>query len=85
MKPTKISNTPRKVATVVNRNAQTQTVGLFYPGGKRVDSESHQALESLVRKNTATSQAKTISAVSPGNGKWKDQVEHINHHLRGMS
>ena len=83
MKPTKDIQTPRKVASVVARNAQTQTVGLFYPGGKRVDTESHQALDQLVRQSTAVSLAKTVSATSPGNGKWKDQLDHINHHLKG--
>ena len=83
MKPTKDIPTPRKVASVVARNAQTQTVGLFYPGGKRVDTESHQALDQLVRQSTAVSLAKTVSATSPGNGKWKDQLDHINHHLKG--
>ena len=85
MKPTKDIQTPRKVASVVARNAQTQTVGLFYPGGKRVDTESHQALDQLVRQSTAVSLAKTVSATSPGNGKWKDQLDHINHHLKGNS
>ena len=60
-------------------------LGLFYPGGKRVDTESHQALDQLVRQSTAVSLAKTVSATSPGTGKWKDQLDHINHHLNGNS
>ena len=50
MKPKKME-TPRPVTSMVCRNAQTQTVGLFYPGGKRVDTESHQVLSFVCLEN----------------------------------
>jgi hypothetical protein len=53
MKPKETSRVVRAVPTLVARNAGTQTVGLFYPGGPRVQKESNHLFETMERKNTA--------------------------------
>ena len=75
----------RNIPTLVARNAGTQTVGLFYPGQARIQKESSELFNALERKNTALEHSKTISAASPGNGKWNQQIEHINAHLKSYT
>ena len=55
MRPREIPKTVKPVATLVQRNSSTQTVGLFYPGGSRIQRESIELLGNLERKNVALS------------------------------
>ena len=75
----------RSIQTLVSRNAGTQTVGLFYPGAARIQKETTELFDTLQRKDIALEQSKTISAASPGNGKWNQQIEHINAHLKSYT
>ena len=79
------SKVPRTVPTLVARNAATQTVGLFYPGGARIQKESSVLFDDLERKTSAIVKSKSVSAASPGNGKWNSQLEHINAHLKSYT
>lgn len=68
--------------TLVTRNGSTQTVGLFYPGGHRIQKESDEIFNNMERQTTALANSKSMSAISPGNGKWNQQIDHINQHLK---
>ena len=36
----------------------------------------------MERQTTALANSKAMSAISPGNGKWNQQIDHINQHLK---
>merc|ERR1712226_189861 len=66
------------------RNKGTQTVGLFYPGGKRMHQENQKQLEEEFNKlkNKSIDNMKFVSNVSPGQGYWRKQIDHVNGHVR---
>ena len=82
IRPKPMQPTPRAVPTLVTRNGSTQTVGLFYPGGHRIQKESDEIFQKMERQTTALANSKAMSAISPGNGKWNQQIDHINQHLK---
>jgi len=82
IRPKPAQPTPRAVPTLVTRNGSTQTVGLFYPGGHRIQKESDEIFNKMERQTTALANSKAMSAISPGNGKWNQQIDHINQHLK---
>ena len=55
LRPSEAPKITKPVATLVQRNSSTQTVGLFYPGGSRIQRESTEILGNLERKNIALS------------------------------
>jgi len=66
------------------RNRGTQTVGLFYPGGKRMHQEDQKRLEEEFNKikNKSSENQQFLSKISPGKGYWRKQVDHINGHIK---
>ncbi|XP_071381994.1 double zinc ribbon and ankyrin repeat-containing protein 1 [Centroberyx affinis] len=57
-------------------DGQTQTVGLFYPSGTE--------LQRRERRETRESRP-LLTAVSPGRGYWRKQLDHVCAHLRSYA
>lgn len=74
-----------KESTKHCKNRSTQTVGLFYPGGKRMQAEEQRKLEEEFTKMKNKSDTNLVSPISPGKGYWRKQVDHINGHLRAYA
>ncbi|XP_076817647.1 double zinc ribbon and ankyrin repeat-containing protein 1-like [Clavelina lepadiformis] len=68
-----------------SREVQTQTVGMFYPGGKKVVQEQEMLLEMRDRELRMRDKQPALTAVSPGKGYWRKQMDHICGHLRGYT
>uniref|UniRef100_A0A3Q4HTN0 Double zinc ribbon and ankyrin repeat domains 1 n=1 Tax=Neolamprologus brichardi TaxID=32507 RepID=A0A3Q4HTN0_NEOBR len=63
----------------------TQTVGLYYPSGTELQrKEQHRALQ-LLRKQVQSDRHPPLTAISPGRGYWRKQLDHVCAHLRSYA
>ncbi|KAH9492900.1 Double zinc ribbon and ankyrin repeat-containing protein 1 [Bulinus truncatus] len=60
----------------------TQTVGLFYPSQRQIDKSKEQEEEKLAMEKQMRDRKPLLTAVSPGRGYWRKQIEHICQHLK---
>ncbi|XP_078492254.1 double zinc ribbon and ankyrin repeat-containing protein 1 [Ciona intestinalis] len=67
------------------REVQTQTVGLFYPGGKKVNQEQEMMKEVRMQELKMRDKQPALTAVSPGRGFWRKQLDHICGHIRSYT
>nr|XP_009860289.1 double zinc ribbon and ankyrin repeat-containing protein 1 [Ciona intestinalis] len=67
------------------REVQTQTVGLFYPGGKKVNQEQEMMREVRMQELKMRDKQPALTAVSPGRGFWRKQLDHICGHIRSYT
>ncbi|XP_013367682.1 PREDICTED: double zinc ribbon and ankyrin repeat-containing protein 1 isoform X2 [Chinchilla lanigera] len=63
--------------TGVKKHAGTQTVGLFYPSSRQL-AANRPELEGRGR-------GPLLTAISPGRGYWRKQLDHISAHLRSYA
>ncbi|KAK3509975.1 hypothetical protein QTP70_023797 [Hemibagrus guttatus] len=66
-------------------DAQTQTAGLFYPSSADLQKRSQQREAELSRQGKMSDRKPLLSAVSPGRGFWRKQLDHICAHLRSYT
>jgi len=67
------------------REAQCQTVGLFYPGAKKMTQEQQLMEELRAQELRMRDKMPPLNAISPGRGFWRKQLDHICGHLRGYT
>ncbi|KAF4093290.1 hypothetical protein AMELA_G00000600 [Ameiurus melas] len=65
--------------------AQTQTAGLFYPSSADLQKRSQQREAELSRQGQMSDRKPLLTAVSPGRGFWRKQLDHICTHLRSYT
>nr|XP_012635497.2 double zinc ribbon and ankyrin repeat-containing protein 1 isoform X1 [Microcebus murinus]XP_020137610.1 double zinc ribbon and ankyrin repeat-containing protein 1 isoform X1 [Microcebus murinus]XP_020137611.1 double zinc ribbon and ankyrin repeat-containing protein 1 isoform X1 [Microcebus murinus]XP_020137612.1 double zinc ribbon and ankyrin repeat-containing protein 1 isoform X1 [Microcebus murinus]XP_020137613.1 double zinc ribbon and ankyrin repeat-containing protein 1 isoform X1 [Micro len=63
----------------------TQTVGLFYPSGKLIAKKDLELAAQKQKQEKMSDHRPFITAVSPGRGYWRKQLEHISAHLRSYA
>ncbi|KAM6144265.1 double zinc ribbon and ankyrin repeat-containing protein 1 [Erethizon dorsatum] len=63
--------------TGARKHAGTQTVGLFYPSGRQL------AVKGLELEGRG--RGPLLTAISPGRGYWRKQLDHISAHLRSYA
>lgn len=78
-------NVPLSKHDGTKKNVGTQTTGLFYPSGnllakKELEMASHQQ-----RQEKMSDHKPLLTAVSPGRGYWRKQLDHISAHLRAYT
>uniref|UniRef100_A0A8C1PY85 Double zinc ribbon and ankyrin repeat-containing protein 1 n=1 Tax=Cyprinus carpio TaxID=7962 RepID=A0A8C1PY85_CYPCA len=66
-------------------DAQTQTVGLFFPSSTELKKRSQQREAELGRQEQISDRKPLLTAVSPGRGYWRKQLDHICAHLRSYT
>uniref|UniRef100_A0A8C5FQD3 Double zinc ribbon and ankyrin repeat domains 1 n=1 Tax=Gadus morhua TaxID=8049 RepID=A0A8C5FQD3_GADMO len=76
-----VTATPTRARAPPTEDRQTQTVGLFYPSGAELQ-KSHQQRELAEQ---AAPRRPLLTAVSPGRGYWRQQVDHVCAHLRAYA
>ncbi|XP_029638162.1 double zinc ribbon and ankyrin repeat-containing protein 1 [Octopus sinensis] len=60
----------------------TQTIGLFYPSQREITKKEMQDEEKKSYEKQLRDRQPLLTAISPGRGFWRKQVEHICHHLK---
>ncbi|XP_045082447.1 double zinc ribbon and ankyrin repeat-containing protein 1 isoform X3 [Coregonus clupeaformis] len=69
----------------VRADQQTQTVGLFYPSGTELHRKGQQVTLELRRQEQMRDRRPLLTAISPGRGYWRKQLDHVCAHLRSYT
>ncbi|XP_034350804.1 double zinc ribbon and ankyrin repeat-containing protein 1 isoform X14 [Arvicanthis niloticus] len=72
-------------ATGSKKDMGTQTSGLFYPSGKLLAKKELEAASHRQRQEKMSDHRLVLTAVSPGRGYWRKQLDHISAHLRSYA
>ncbi|KAM4842015.1 double zinc ribbon and ankyrin repeat-containing protein 1 isoform 3-T4 [Thomomys bottae] len=67
------------------KNTGTQTAGLFYPSGKLLAQKELEMASHKQRQEKMNDHKPLLTAVSPGRGYWRKQLDHISAHLRSYA
>ncbi|XP_069843860.1 double zinc ribbon and ankyrin repeat-containing protein 1-like isoform X2 [Dipodomys merriami] len=67
------------------KNTGTQTAGLFYPSGKLLAQKELEMASHKQRLEKMNDHKPIITAISPGRGYWRKQLDHISAHLRSYA
>ncbi|XP_066243156.1 double zinc ribbon and ankyrin repeat-containing protein 1 isoform X2 [Saccopteryx leptura] len=67
------------------KNVGTQTAGLFYPSGKLLAKKELEMASHKQRQEKMSDHKPLLTAVSPGRGYWRKQLDHISAHLRSYA
>uniref|UniRef100_A0A3Q3F3E5 Double zinc ribbon and ankyrin repeat domains 1 n=1 Tax=Labrus bergylta TaxID=56723 RepID=A0A3Q3F3E5_9LABR len=75
---TKKLDTPR-------RDQSTQTVGLYYPSATELQRKEQQRALQLSMQHATKDRQPLLTAISPGRGFWRKQLDHVCAHLRSYA
>ncbi|XP_045050852.2 double zinc ribbon and ankyrin repeat-containing protein 1 isoform X2 [Desmodus rotundus] len=67
------------------KDVGTQTTGLFYPSGKLLAKKELEMASHKQRQEKMSDHKPLLTAVSPGRGYWRKQLDHISAHLRSYA
>ncbi|XP_051000727.1 double zinc ribbon and ankyrin repeat-containing protein 1 [Acomys russatus] len=67
------------------KDTGTQTSGLLYPSGKLLAKKELEAASHRQRQEKMSDHRPVLTAVSPGRGYWRKQLDHISAHLRSYA
>ncbi|XP_074553973.1 double zinc ribbon and ankyrin repeat-containing protein 1 [Halichoeres trimaculatus] len=74
----------KKQATPTTEQS-TQTVGLFYPSATELQRKEEERALQLSRHNATRDRQPPLTAISPGRGFWRKQLDHVCAHLRSYA
>ncbi|XP_023405764.1 double zinc ribbon and ankyrin repeat-containing protein 1 [Loxodonta africana] len=67
------------------KDVGTQTVGLFYPSSKLLAKKELELTSQEQRRAKMSDHRPILTAISPGRGYWRKQLDHISAHLRSYA
>ncbi|KAM9363826.1 LOW QUALITY PROTEIN: double zinc ribbon and ankyrin repeat-containing protein 1 [Symphorus nematophorus] len=76
---------PKVKSTTPTAEQHTQTVGLYYPSATELQRKEEQRTLQLSRQQATADRRPLLTAVSPGRGYWRKQVDHVCAHLRSYA
>ncbi|NXI53439.1 DZAN1 protein, partial [Chloroceryle aenea] len=63
----------------------TQTIGLFYPSSKLLERKELELISQKENLEKMSDHKPLLTAISPGKGYWRKQLDHICAHLRSYA
>ncbi|XP_063958666.1 double zinc ribbon and ankyrin repeat-containing protein 1-like [Lytechinus pictus] len=63
-------------------SVSTMTAGIFYPSNKELIKKDQEQQEAKAKQDAMSDRKVTLTAVSPGKGYWRQQMDHICGHLK---
>ncbi|XP_072713221.1 double zinc ribbon and ankyrin repeat-containing protein 1 isoform X2 [Ciconia boyciana] len=60
----------------------TQTIGLFYPSSKLLEKKELELISQKEKLEKMSDHKPLLTAISPGRGYWRKQLDHVCAHLR---
>ncbi|XP_061441817.1 double zinc ribbon and ankyrin repeat-containing protein 1 isoform X2 [Rhineura floridana] len=63
----------------------TQTIGLFYPSMKFLKKKECELVSQKEKLNETNDHKPLLTAISPGRGYWRKQLDHVCAHLRSYT
>ncbi|XP_008061424.1 double zinc ribbon and ankyrin repeat-containing protein 1 [Carlito syrichta] len=67
------------------KDVGTQTTGLFYPSGRLLEKKELEVTSQKQRQEKLRDHRPLLTAISPGRGYWRKQLDHISAHLRSYA
>ncbi|NXA62344.1 DZAN1 protein, partial [Mohoua ochrocephala] len=63
----------------------TQTIGLFYPSSKLLEKKELELISQKEKVEKMSDHKPLLTAISPGKGYWRKQLDHVCAHLRSYA
>ncbi|NXE23317.1 DZAN1 protein, partial [Ardeotis kori] len=63
----------------------TQTIGLFYPSSKLLEKKELELISQKEKLEKMSDRNPLLTAISPGKGYWRKQLDHVCAHLRSYA
>ncbi|NXK12851.1 DZAN1 protein, partial [Herpetotheres cachinnans] len=63
----------------------TQTIGLFYPSSKLLEKKELELISQKEKLEKMSDRKPLLTAISPGKGYWRKQLDHVCAHLRSYA
>ncbi|NXN46162.1 DZAN1 protein, partial [Rhinoptilus africanus] len=63
----------------------TQTIGLFYPSSKMLEKKHLELISQTEKLEKMSDHKPLLTAISPGKGYWRKQLDHVCAHLRSYA
>ncbi|NXY18147.1 DZAN1 protein, partial [Atrichornis clamosus] len=63
----------------------TQTIGLFYPSSKLLEMKELELISQKGKVEKMSDHKPLLTAISPGKGYWRKQLDHVCAHLRSYA
>uniref|UniRef100_A0A3Q3X7R4 DZANK-type domain-containing protein n=1 Tax=Mola mola TaxID=94237 RepID=A0A3Q3X7R4_MOLML len=79
------NHAPRQGLATSTAEQYTQTVGLYYPSANQLQKKAQQRALQVSRQQATRDRQPLLTAVSPGRGYWRKQLDHVCAHLRSYT
>uniref|UniRef100_A0A8C3JKA3 DZANK-type domain-containing protein n=1 Tax=Calidris pygmaea TaxID=425635 RepID=A0A8C3JKA3_9CHAR len=77
---------PKSKAELKEREDKgTQTIGLFYPSSKLLEKKELELISRKEKLEKMSDHKPLLTAISPGKGYWRKQLDHVCAHLRSYA
>uniref|UniRef100_A0A8C3XDS3 Double zinc ribbon and ankyrin repeat domains 1 n=1 Tax=Cyanoderma ruficeps TaxID=181631 RepID=A0A8C3XDS3_9PASS len=77
---------PKSRAELTEREDKgTQTIGLFYPSSKLLEKKELELISQKEKVEKMSDRKPLLTAISPGKGYWRKQLDHICAHIRSYA
>ncbi|NXH85393.1 DZAN1 protein, partial [Edolisoma coerulescens] len=77
---------PKSRAELTEREDKgTQTIGLFYPSSKLLEKKELELISQKEKMEKMSDHKPLLTAISPGKGYWRKQLDHVCAHLRSYA
>ncbi|NXY73918.1 DZAN1 protein, partial [Glareola pratincola] len=77
---------PKSKAELKEREDKgTQTTGLFYPSSKMLEKKHLELISQTEKLEKMSDHKPLLTAISPGKGYWRKQLDHVCAHLRSYA
>ncbi|NXA54951.1 DZAN1 protein, partial [Nothocercus julius] len=83
--PLSISSSKSRVDLNQRKDKGTQTIGLFYPSSKLLEKKELEMLLQKEKLGKMSDHKPPLTAISPGRGYWRKQLDHVCAHLRSYA
>ncbi|NWW96468.1 DZAN1 protein, partial [Rhynochetos jubatus] len=83
--PLPISLTKSRAELKEREDKGTQTIGLFYPSSKLLEKKELELISQKEKLEKMSDHKPLLTAISPGKGYWRKQLDHVCAHLRSYA
>ncbi|XP_032537441.1 double zinc ribbon and ankyrin repeat-containing protein 1 [Chiroxiphia lanceolata] len=83
--PHSVSMTKSRPELIEREDKGTQTIGLFYPSSKQLEKKELELISQKEKLEKMSDHKPLLTAISPGKGYWRKQLDHVCAHLRSYA
>ncbi|NXR24885.1 DZAN1 protein, partial [Cinclus mexicanus] len=83
--PSPVSLLKSRAELTERKDKGTQTIGLFYPSSKLLEKKALELISQKEKVEKMSDRKPLLTAISPGKGYWRKQLDHICAHVRSYA